>query len=179
MSDRDVGKRRSQLVVNSQNPDEISDVLADIARQKEAEEKRAIASKVRIPPDRIEAAIQFWKPVYFSVTKEGRFLNGVEAYELGDESKAEHPDKGPYVAMCNLMALEAMKMMGDHWPTVVDAQLMAFATDREKEVAEFWKQTFAPTTFQAEWAWKACLSVMAGAPQATKEMLEDFRVQLP
>lgn len=179
MSDRDLGKTRSQLKVDNLSPNEIADILQNIQRQKESEEKAVIAGKVRIPEEKIERAIAFWKPVLFSVTKEGRQLNGIEAYELGDEKKTGKPDQAPFIAMSNLMALEAMRMMGEHWPTVEDAALLAFGTEKEHEVADFWHSNFAPLAFQAEWAWKACMAVMAGAPGATREMLEDYQAQLP
>ena len=141
----------------------------------------AIARREYVPLAKVEKAIAFWKSVYFRVTAEGRLLNGIEAYELGDPRRtpATQVDKGPYIAMCNLMALEAIRMMGEHMPTSEDAVTLAFASDREKEIAGFWKETFAPTAFQVEWAWKAALAVMAGEPHATKEVLEDYREQLP
>ena len=77
------------------------------------------------------------------------------------------------------MALEAITMMGNNIPTSAHATLLAYATEREKEVAGFWKDNFAPTEFQVEWAWAAALAVMAGDPSATAELLDNYRDQLP
>jgi hypothetical protein len=77
------------------------------------------------------------------------------------------------------MALEALKRMGDAMPTTRDATHLAFAEEREAEICDFWHKSFAPTAFQAEWAWKATLAVMAGEPHSTEEMLGNFKVQLP
>ena len=135
----------------------------------------------------IEEAISFWRNVYLGTTvgkgSEARHLNGSEAYKLGSEEGAAElelkMDKAPYIAMCNLMALEALKMMGDQMPTTPEAAHLAFASEREKEICDFWHQTFAPTSFQAEWGWKAALSVMAGEPYSTEELLSNYKVQLP
>jgi len=172
-------KFKPQHKVNVTTPADVVDVLQDIQRQRESETKSVIAQRVIVPMDKVERAIQFWKPIYFSATKEGRLLNGIEAYELGDPKITPKPDKGPFIAMCNLMALECLKMMGDHWPTVDDAKLLAFGTEREREVADFWHQQFAPTAFQADWAWKGCMAVLAGEPHSTSELLVSFRDQLP
>ena len=163
------------------DPDEIARVLMVILQQKQSKEGvSAIASKVHIPISKIEQAINFWKPYYFDVVVEGRHLNGIEAYELGDPEKtpAAQVNQSVYIAMCNLMALEALRMMGDNTPTSTEAVLLAYATDREKEIAGFWKDNFAPTKFQVEWAWKAALAVMAGDPLATKDMIDNYRDQL-
>lgn len=150
-------------------------------RRKTLKEIPAIARRAPVSIKGVEKAIAFWKKVYFANTVEGRLLNGIEAYELGDPKKtpATMVDKAPYIAMCNLMALEAIRRMGESMPTSEDAVTLAFATEREKEISKFWKENFAPTSFQVEWAWKAALSVMAGEPHSTKEMLEDFKHQLP
>jgi len=163
------------------DPDEIARVLMVIMQQKQSKEGiAAIAQKVTIPTRKIELAISFWKPYFFDVLIEGRHYNGIEAYELGDPDKtpAAQVNQSVYIAMCNLMALEAMKMMGENMPTSTEAVLLAYATEREKEIAKFWKDNFAPTMFQVEWAWKSALAVMAGDPLATKEMLDDYREQL-
>jgi hypothetical protein len=150
-------------------------------KQKTMKGEAAIARREHVSIRKVEEAISFWKRVYFGTTAEGRLLNGIEAYELGDPKRtpAAKVDKGPYIAMCNLMALEAVKMMGDHMPTSEDAITLAFATDREREIAKFWKDNFAPTEFQVEWAWKGALAVMAGEPTATNEILEEYKSQLP
>ena len=152
-----------------------------VQRARTNENIAAIHRRVYVEPDKVDAAISFWKKVYFETTIEGRFLNGIEAYELGDEKKTPGAkcDKGPYIAMCNLMALEAIKMMSDQMPTAEDANMLAFASDREKEISVFWKQVFAPTAFQAEWAWKAVLAVLVGNPAAKSEILVNYRDQLP
>ncbi len=138
-----------------------------------------ISQRVVIPLAKIEQALLFWKPIYLSVTIDGRHLNGIEAYNLGDPTKTDQPNQGPCIALCNLMALEAIRMMGDTMPTVEDPQSMVFGTEREQQIADFWKGTFAPTLFQAQWAWAAALAVMAGEPAATAELLETYTEQLP
>lgn len=153
---------------------EFFDKLGEVGRP----ESSVISQKVSIATDKIDNAISFWKKVYFSATSEGRLLNGAEAYELGDDKLTNQPDKGPYIAMCNLLALEALKIMGDNWPTVEDPQDMVFGSDREKAVASFWKDTFAPTLFQTQWAWTAVMSVMAGEPHATADILDNYENQL-
>jgi len=141
----------------------------------------AIHRRVYVEPEKVDRAIAFWKKFYFENLVEGRFMNGIEAYELGDPKKTPGVkcDKAPYIAMCNLMALEAIKMMGDQMPTAEEAHLLAFASDREKEIAVFWKQMFAPTEFQAQWAWKAVLAVLVGNPGAKSEILDNYQEQLP
>jgi hypothetical protein len=160
----------------------------EIQEGKEAEyDDGAIAQRVHIPVKLIEAAVLFWKNIYLETTVEDggmeRHLNGKEAYKLGTEEGAREmgmrQDQAPYIGMCNLMALEAMRMMGDQMPTTIDSANLAFADEREREICEFWHETFAPTAFQAEWAWKAALSVMAGEPHSTEEMLGNFKAQLP
>jgi hypothetical protein len=81
--------------------------------------------------------------------------------------------------MSNLMALEAIKIMGEQMPTAEKAALLAFASDREKEIAVFWKDMFAPTEFQAQWAWQAVLAVLVGNPAAQNEILVNYKEQLP
>jgi hypothetical protein len=129
----------------------------------------------------VEAAISFWKPIYFSVSVEGRLMNGIEAYELGDPDKTKGTkcNKAPYIAMCNLMALEGLLMIGEQMPTAEEGVLLCYASDREKEIAEFWKETFAPTEFQVQWAWKAVLGVKAGNKIAIAEILQNYKDQLP
>ena len=141
----------------------------------------AIERRVYVQSEKVDAAIRFWKPVYFNHTVEGRMLNGIEAYELGDPSKTSGTkcDKGPYIAMCNLMALEAIKIMGEQMPTAEKATMLAFASDREKEISAMWKNAFAPTEFQANWAWAAVLAVLVGNPGAHSELLDKYREQLP
>lgn len=150
-------------------------------RMRSEEGHKVIEKRVSVQTRLVDSAISFWKPVYFNHSKEGRLLNGIEAYELGDEKLTPGVacDKGPYIAMCNLMALEAIKMMGNQMPTAEKGILLGYASDREKDVAQFWKEMFAPTEFQAEWAWQAVLAVLAGNPAATHELLENFRSQLP
>jgi hypothetical protein len=172
-------KLRPQHKIDPQTPDDIVRILENIQREKDSETKKIIAQRVPLDLARIERAIEFWKNVYFSEKKDGRFLNGIEAYELGDRKITPVPNQAVFIAMSNLMALEALKMMGNHWPTTPDAQMLAFATEQEKEVADFWHKQFAPLAFQAEWAWKACLSVMAGEPHSTNDLLVQFRDQLP
>lgn len=146
-----------------------------------AEGEAVIEKRVTVHAQKIEQALLFWKPIYFGHSREGRLLNGIEAYELGDPKKTPDSrcDQAPFIAMCNLMALEAMRMMGNQMPTAEKAILLAYASDREKEISAFWKNMFAPTEFQAEWAWKAVLAVVAGNPAAHAEMLENYRQQLP
>lgn len=153
----------------------------DQAKEDETNESKEsiISQRVAVPLAKIDAAVAFWKPIYFSATIDGRHLNGVEAYNLGDPAKSDHPDQGPCIALMNLMALEALRIMGDEWPTVEDPQTMVFGIEREQKIADFWKQTFAPTLFQAQWAWAAALAVMAGAPGATAEILDNYADQLP
>jgi len=141
----------------------------------------AIEKRVYVQPAKVDAAIAFWKPIYFNVTIDGRLINGIEAYELGDEKKTPGVkcDKAPYIAMSNLMALEAIKIMGEQMPTAEKAALLAFASDREKEIAVFWKDMFAPTEFQAQWAWQAVLAVLVGNPAAQNEILVNYKEQLP
>jgi len=137
--------------------------------------------RVSINSRKIEEPLAFWKSVYFQYSVEGRLLNGIEAYDLGDINKTPGTslDKGPYIAMCNIMALEAIRMMGDQMPTAEKSTLLAFASDREKEISAFWKNMFAPTEFQAEWAWRCVLAVLAGNPAAAHELFENYRQQLP
>jgi hypothetical protein len=142
-------------------------------------EGACIAQHVQVPMDKVERAIEFWKPLYFSVTTEDRGLNGAEAYDLGDPKLHAKPDPVPYIAQCNLMALEGIRMMNAHWPTVANVAEMMFGSEREKEVADFWKKTFAPTLFQAQWAWTGVMAVLAGEPVATTELLERYKDQLP
>lgn len=147
-----------------------------------SEEGYAVLDKrVSVPNRKVETALSFWKRIYFSHEVEGRLLNGIEVYELGDPKKTPDSrcDKAPYIAMCNIMALEAIIMMGNEMPTAEKAILLAYASDREKEISKFWKVAFAPTEFQAEWAWKAALAVLAGNPAAINEMLDEYRLQLP
>lgn len=164
------------------DPDEIARVLRVIIQKQMSEDDHpAIPRKVEVPTAKVELALGFWKPRYFDILVEDRHLNGIEAYNLGDPEKtpAAKVNKVPYIAMCNLMALEAIRMMGEHMPTSEEAVLLAYATEREKEIAKFWKDNFAPTTFQVEWAWKAALAVMSGDPGATSELLDNYKVQLP
>jgi len=149
-------------------------------KRKSMEDEAALTKRVHVSSSKLDTARSFWRPYYFDVLIEGRHLNGIEAYELGDPEKtpAGQINKSVYIAMCNLMAIEGVRMMGEKMPTSTDAILLAFATKREKEIADFWKKNFAPTEFQVEWAWKAALAVMAGDPVATRELLEDYRDQL-
>jgi hypothetical protein len=150
-------------------------------RMRSDEGHAVIEKRVSIHTRKVDSAISFWKPIYFNHSREGRLLNGIEAYELGDEKRTPGSacDKAPYIAMCNLMALEAIKMMGDQMPTAEKGILLAYASEREKEISQFWKEMFAPTEFQAEWAWKGVLAVLAGNPAAAHELLENYRSQLP
>jgi transposase len=150
-------------------------------------DESVIAQRVHVPLKLVEEAIKFWKGIYLEATigegSEARHLNGVEAYKLGTEEGAAElgmrMDKAPYIGMCNLMALEALRRMGDAMPTTREAGHLAFAEEREAEICDFWHKSFAPTAFQAEWAWKAALAVMAGEPHSTEELLGNYKVQLP
>ena len=157
--------------------------LYEVIQQRMASMKgEAILDKREfVPRKKVEEALSFWKPLYFNVTVEDRHLNGIEAYELGDPEKTKGTkcNKAPYIAMCNIMALEALLMMGEQMPTAEEGVLLAYASDREKEIAQFWKESFAPTEFQAEWAWKAALGVMSGNKIAISELLENYKDQLP
>ena len=150
-------------------------------RMKSDDGYAAIEKRVTIQSRKVDAAISFWKPIYFGYSVEGRLLNGIEAFDLGDHKKTpgSECDKGPYIAMCNLMALEAIRMMGDATPTAESGLMLAYASDREKAISQFWKETFSPTEFQALWAWRAVLGVLAGNPGAANELLDNYRVQLP
>lgn len=159
--------------------DQIGQTFEDMHFAKEREVEGIISQRVHVPPDKIELALAFWKPLYLDTTIEGRHLNGVEAHDMGNETKYETPNKVPFIAMCNIMALEALLRMGDDMPTVEHPTNMVFGTQREIEIADFWKRTFAPILLQAEWAWCAALAVMAGDPVATSELLENFKDQLP
>jgi hypothetical protein len=179
-----IGQAGMSQVTNSDGID-FSDLerLYEVVMQRSRSNKgvAAIERRVYVQPGKVDAAIRFWKPIYFNRTVEGRLLNGIEAYELGDPAKTPGVkcDKGPYIAMCNLMALEAIKIMGDEMPTAEKASMLAFATDREKEISAFWKNMFAPTEFQANWAWNAVLAVLVGNPGAQSEILDKYREQLP
>lgn len=160
--------------------EEAAEIMDHLDRKKsDGPENSVIGQRARIPNDKVEAAVSFWKPIYFSVTAEGRLLNGVEAYDLGNAEHQVHPDKAIYIAMCNLMALTALRMMGDSWPTMEDAADLAAGTERERDIAGFWKNTYAPTLFQARWAWSAVMAVLAGDPTATKELIYNYKDQLP
>lgn len=177
-----VGESRVSEPGLSKDPQDLARVWMAIEQKRASMEgEAAIAQLVNVPRKKIEIAVAFWKPLYFDVLIDGRHLNGIEAYELGDPSKTPEAkvNKSIYIAMCNLMALEGILMMGSNMPTSTEAVLLAFATKREKEVAAFWKKNFAPTEFQVEWAWKACLAVLAGDPSATAELLDNYRLQLP
>ncbi len=146
-------------------------------------DEKIISQKVTIPRAKIERAIQFWKPRYFDYTvedKEGsRLLNGIEAYELGDPKLHDPPNPVPYIAMCNLMALEALIRIGEQGPTTEKADRLGYGSEREKDISDFWKNTFAPTSFQANWAWTAVMAVLAGEPYSTADMIDRFQEQLP
>lgn len=178
MSDpKEIGKLKNKAVQKA-NLDTALHFFDDIDKKREL--NSIISQKVQIPMDKVNTAIAFWKPLYFSVVTEGRLLNAAEAYDLGDEKvHGIKANKVPYIAMCNLMALEAMKIMGDTWPTVEDPDDMLYGTEREREVAKFWKATFAPSAFQTQWAWSGVMSVMAGNPTATQEFLDNYKEQLP
>lgn len=171
------------------SPDRPSMDVSEMARLFEAVVQRkdsikgeaALSERVHVPVSKVNDAISFWKPVYFDRTIEGRQINGIEAYEMGDPEKTDGTacDQGPYIAMCNLMALEAIKMMGDQMPTAHKGVMLPYASEREQEIAKFWKETFAPTEFQCDWAWTACLGVLSGSQVATLEILDKYRDQLP
>jgi len=165
--------------INYEDMNRLYEVI--LQRLKTNRKEGAIHRRIHISMQKVESAIAFWKKIYFENTIEGRFMNGIEAYELGDPVKTPGVkcDKGPYIAMCNLMALEAIRMMGDEMPTAEKAELLAFASDREKEISAFWKEVFAPTVFMAEWSWKAVLAVLVGNPAAISEILDNYQVQLP
>ena len=182
---RAAAKVASKILDKHGNPFE---TWQGIQEGKEAEyEEGIIAQRVHVPLKLVEEAILFWKNIYLETTVEDggktRYLNGKEAYKLGTFEGAAQmgllEDKGVFIGMCNLMALEAIRMMGDQMPTTADSGNLAFASEREKEICDFWHETFAPTEFQAEWAWKAALSVMCGEPHSTEEMLGNYKAQLP
>jgi hypothetical protein len=176
-----VDKKLNNLKVDNPSLGEAADFLEDLEKKKDSgPEEGIIAQRARIPGERLEAAMSFWKQIYLSYSVEGRLLNGIEAFDLGDEKRHHsQADKAPYIAMCNLMALEAILRMGDTWPTVEDPAKMAGGTERERDIADFWKKTFGPTLFQARWAWSAAMAVMAGEPSATQELLYQYKSQLP
>ncbi len=176
----DVGKLNI-LKPNKLGMMDVGEAIVDIDNRKgEVPIESIINQRVSISSAAVDNAIVFWKPLYFTVTSEGRHLNGIEAYELGDDKLRVHPDKTPYIAMSNLMVLEALKLMGDTYPTVEAPEEMMYGTEREKLICQFWKDTFAPTAFQANWAWAAVLAVLSGNPEsATREILYNYREQLP
>lgn len=175
--------KRKRPAGHSLNLGTLDEAVADFEMVQKAKDEEpehgALYRRVSVPLDKVEKALSFWKPIYFNITKEGRLLNGIEAYELGDPAITSQPNPAPYIAMCNMMALEALRRMGDHNPTQEDARLLAHGTQREKDIAAFWKETFHPTAFQAEWAWKAVMAVMSGAPAAVAEILDKYMDQLP
>ena len=174
-------KSLNSLKLNLPSFEEAADIADNMSRREgHSPETSCISQRVGVPMDRVDGAISFWKALYFAETVQGRLLSGIEAYELGDE-KIHHSraNKTPYIAMCNLMALEAIKMMGDAWPTMETAENLMFGSEREQDIADFWKQTFAPTSFQANWAWAAVMAVLAGEPSSTSELLYQYREQLP
>ena len=136
-------------------------------------------SRVKLDMAKIDSAVTFWKPHYLEYTTDGRHLNGIEAYLLGDPKNNEVPNPIPYIAMCNLMALEGMRRMNEQTPTTCNVHKLPFGSPREKELADFWKKSFAPTKFQSEWAWSGVLSVMIGEPNATHDLIEQPFLQLP
>lgn len=182
MKDQEGHGHLNKPVGHTLTKNSIEDVGREIVRIKEMEDfdpEAIITQRVHIPAAKIEQAITFWKPLYFNYKKDKRLLNGIEAYELGDPKITPSPNAVPYIAMCNLITLEALLRMGDQSPTVEAATDLAYATEREREIADFWHKTFYPTEFQVEWAWTAAMAVMAGDPIATNEILEDYRQQLP
>lgn len=169
----------TNLKLNKEGLADAADLMAELERRDAIETGAVIAQRVHLPGERIEAATAFWKKIYYSITAEGRTLNGVEAYDLGDDKMQDHPEKVIYIAMCNLMAIDAIRIMGDTWPTIDDAMYLFKGTERERDLADFWKKNYAPTLFQAKWAWAAALGVMAGNPAAMNEILYNFKLQLP
>jgi hypothetical protein len=165
--------------VSNPSVHELGAIFEQFAKERSKDREPVVATRIHIPDDKVDLAITFWKPKYFDYLVDGRHLNGIEAYDLGDPKKTERPNQVPYIAMCNLMALEAVRKMGDQSPTTEDADLLIFGTEREREIADFWKQTFAPTLFQSQWAWKGALAIMAGSKIAFSEFLENYRDQLP
>lgn len=176
-------KKVNSLKVSQPSMAEAADYLEELERKRDSgPDGSCIGQRIRLPGDKIDAAVSFWKPIYLSYTVDKRLLNGIEAYDLGDDKLQGGKgkgDPGPYIAMCNLMALEAIRMMGDSWPTIEDAEQLSAGTEKEREIADFWKKTFSPTVFQVKWAWTSAMSVMAGNPAAIKELLYQYRDQLP
>lgn len=174
-------KKVNSLKLNHPSLGEAADYLEEIERRRgSGPDGSCIGQRARIPGEKLDAAVAFWKPIYLSYTVDGRLLNGIEAYDLGDDKLQNGKgDKAPYIAMCNLMALEAIRMMGESWPTIEEAVKLAAGTEKERDIADFWKKTFSPTKFQAEWAWHAAMAVMAGEPAATRELLYQYKDQLP
>jgi hypothetical protein len=180
----EVGK--SQVPTNplggSMDPVELGRMYDAIQqRMASAKGEAILTNRASVNRQKVDSALSFWKPVYFGVSVEDRLMNGIEAYELGDPEKTKgiKCNKGPYIAMCNIMALEAILMMGEQMPTAEEGVLLAYASDREKDVCKFWKEVFAPTEFQVQWAWKAALGVMSGNKIAISELLEVYQDQLP
>jgi hypothetical protein len=177
-----VGESTSGIGRERPDIEKLAEVYAAVIQAKASKEgKTVLSQQVSVNRRKVDTATAFWKPRYFDIHVDGRHLNGIEAYELGDPEKTPAAKVNPsvYIAMCNLMALEAITMMGANMPTSAQATLLAYATEREKEIAGFWKDNFAPTEFQVEWAWAAALAVMAGDPSATAELLDNYRDQLP
>jgi hypothetical protein len=171
----------NNLKVSQPSFAQAADYLEELERKRgSGPDGSCISQRVRLEGRKIDEAVSFWKPIYLSYTVEGRLLNGIEAYDLGDDKLQNgKADKAPYIAMCNLMALEAIRMMGDNWPTIEDAEQLSAGTDKERDVADFWKKTFSPTMFQVKWAWAAAMAVLAGNPGAIRELLYQYKDQLP
>jgi hypothetical protein len=158
---------------------ELCDIYEQMAVDKNHEPDPIIVNRIRVPLDKVDRALAFWRPRYYEYTVENRNLNGIEAYDIGDPTKNDDPNPVPYIAMCNIMALEALVIMGESMPSVEDADKLLFGTDREKLIAKHWKETYACTSFQATWAVKSYLAILAGNKIAYQELLERYADQLP
>lgn len=135
--------------------------------------------RIKTPMDKVEKSISFWKPLYFDYLIEGRHINGIEAHELGNPERNEKPNPVPFIAMCNLMALEALRMLGDDTPTTTNPHKLATGSEKEQAIADFWKKSFQPLALQAEWAWSGVLAILVGEPYSWKELLLYPQNQLP
>ena len=108
-------------------------------------------------------------------------MNGIEAHEMGNPKRHDDPLQAnhvPFIAMCNLMALEAVKMLGEQNPTTTNCHKLANGSDREKEISDFWKKTFQPIALQAEWAWSAVLALISGSEDAWDQIINNHHEQL-
>jgi hypothetical protein len=137
--------------------------------------------RVRVPMGKIDQLISFWKDKYFRFTIEGRHMNGLEVEQLANPKTFEDPREAnyvPYVAMCNLMLLEALRLLGEDNPSTTNCHKLAFGSEKEMAIADLWKKNFQPLAFQAEWAWAGALAILVGEPQSWSDIIDNYHEQL-